>query len=85
MIKPITSLEGAFSLAGRNAIAPGYIRTGFTANPTPEFEAFVKAHQPLDRLGEGIEIGAMAVFLSSPAAAHLTGTIQVIDGGYTLS
>ncbi|MCL1805414.1 MAG: SDR family oxidoreductase [Clostridiales bacterium] len=68
-----------------NAIAPGYIRTGFTANPTPEFEAFVKSQQPLDRLGEGIEIGAMAVFLSSPAAAHLTGTIQLIDGGFTLS
>ena len=68
-----------------NAIAPGYIRTGFTANPTPEFEAFVKAHQPLDRLGEGIEVGAMAVFLASPAAGHLTGTIQLIDGGFTLS
>ena len=68
-----------------NAIAPGYIRTGFTANPTPEFEAFIKAHQPLDRLGEGIEIGAMAVFLASPAAGHLTGSIQIVDGGFTLS
>ncbi|MDR0469146.1 MAG: SDR family oxidoreductase [Peptococcaceae bacterium] len=68
-----------------NAIAPGYIRAGFTANPTPEFEAFVKAHQPLDRLGEAIEVGALAVFLASPAAAHLTGTIQILDGGFTLS
>jgi len=68
-----------------NAIAPGYIRTGFTANPSPEFEAFIKAHQPLDRLGEGIEVGALAVFLASPAANHLTGTIQLIEGGFTLS
>lgn len=68
-----------------NAIAPGYIRTGFTANPKPELVEFVKAHQPLDRMGEGIEVGSLAVFLASPAANHLTGTIQMIDGGYSLS
>ncbi|MCL2120934.1 MAG: SDR family oxidoreductase [Clostridiales bacterium] len=68
-----------------NAIAPGYIRTGFTANPTEEFVRFVQSQQPMDRLGEGIEVGALAVFLASPAAAHLTGTIQVIDGGFSLS
>lgn len=68
-----------------NAIAPGYIRAGLTANPSPEFEAFVKAQQPLDRLGEAIEVGALAVYLASPAAASITGTIQIIDGGYLLS
>ena len=35
--------------------------------------------------GEPIEIGALAVFLASPAAAQITGTVQVIDGGYILS
>jgi len=68
-----------------NAIAPGFTRAGFSANPTPEILDMVKTRQPLDRLGEGIEVGALAVYLASPAAAHLTGTIQIIDGGYTLS
>jgi NAD(P)-dependent dehydrogenase (short-subunit alcohol dehydrogenase family) len=68
-----------------NAIAPGYIRAGFTANPTEEFVDMVKSVQPLDRLGEAIEVGALAVFLASPAAAHLTGTVQIIDGGFSLS
>jgi NAD(P)-dependent dehydrogenase (short-subunit alcohol dehydrogenase family) len=64
-----------------NAIAPGYIRAGFTANLPPELEGPIKEKQPLDRFGEGIEVGALAVFLASPAANHLTGTIQMIDGG----
>jgi NAD(P)-dependent dehydrogenase (short-subunit alcohol dehydrogenase family) len=68
-----------------NAIAPGFIKTGFTKDPDPEFEAFIQSQQPLPRLGEGIEVGALAVFLASAAAAHLTGTIQIIDGGYSLS
>ena len=37
------------------------------------------------RFGEPIEVGALAVYLASPAAAQITGTVQVIDGGYILS
>lgn len=68
-----------------NAIAPGFINAGFTSNPTEQFINFVTSQQVLDRLGEAIEVGALAVFLASPAAGHLTGTIQVIDGGLSLS
>jgi NAD(P)-dependent dehydrogenase (short-subunit alcohol dehydrogenase family) len=68
-----------------NAIAPGYIRAGLTADPPPEFEASILAQQALGRLGEALEVGALAVYLASPAAASVTGTIQIIDGGYLLS
>ena len=68
-----------------NAIAPGFIRSGFTASPSEEFVAYIRSQQPMDRLGEAIEVGALAVFLASPAASHITGTIQVIDGGFHLS
>ena len=68
-----------------NAIAPGFIHSGFTAHPTEQFLQMIREAQPLDRLGEAIEVGALAVFLASPAAAHLTGTVQLIDGGYSLS
>jgi NAD(P)-dependent dehydrogenase (short-subunit alcohol dehydrogenase family) len=68
-----------------NAIAPGFIAAGFTDNAPQSFIDSITAQQPMDRLGEALEVGALAVFLASPAAAHLTGTIQLIDGGYSLS
>jgi len=68
-----------------NAIAPGFIHAGFTANPTQALLDMVNARQPLERLGEGLEVGALAVFYASPAAAHLTGCIQMIDGGYSIT
>jgi gluconate 5-dehydrogenase len=46
-------------------------------------EAFVK-NVPMGRTGEPDEIGPLAVYLASPAAAYVTGTAYVIDGGYTL-
>jgi NAD(P)-dependent dehydrogenase (short-subunit alcohol dehydrogenase family) len=68
-----------------NAIAPGYIAAGFTDNAPETFVNYIRSQQPMDRLGEALEVGAIAVFLASPAAAHLTGTIQLIDGGYSIS
>ena len=46
---------------------------------------YINHQMPLGRFGEPLEVGALAVFLSSPAAAQITGTVQVIDGGYILS
>jgi len=69
-----------------NAIAPGFIRAGFGGeNPSEQFKAYIREQQPLGRLGEGLEVGALAVFLASPAAGHLTGSVQLIDGGFSLS
>ncbi|MCL2366475.1 MAG: SDR family oxidoreductase [Oscillospiraceae bacterium] len=68
-----------------NAIAPGFTRAGFGADPHPLMLKLVEDQQPLKRMGEAIEIGALTVFLASPAAAHITGEVMTIDGGYTLS
>jgi NAD(P)-dependent dehydrogenase (short-subunit alcohol dehydrogenase family) len=38
----------------------------------------------MGRTGEPEEIGPLAVYLASPAAAYVTGAAYVIDGGYTL-
>ena len=67
-----------------NAIAPGYIRAGFTANPTQRHIDLIEMQQPLKRFGEAIEIGAVAAYLASPAAAHITGEVITVDGGYSL-
>ena len=68
-----------------NAIAPGFTNAGFSANADRFILDMVEAQQPLKRMGEAIEIGALAVFLASPASAHITGEVITVDGGYTLS
>src|ERR1700741_1623211 len=69
-----------------NAIAPGLIRTEFARalweddKPRPEPEATT----PLRRRGEPHDIGGIAVFLASEAAAFITGQVIVADGGVTI-
>ena len=69
-----------------NAIAPGLVRTEF-ARALWEDEkrrADRIAATPLRRLGEPRDIGGIAVFLASPAAAFVTGQCIVADGGVTI-
>jgi 2-keto-3-deoxy-L-fuconate dehydrogenase len=46
-------------------------------------EAAFVARQPIGRLGKASEIAALAVYLGSDESAFTTGTIQVIDGGWS--
>jgi dehydrogenase/reductase SDR family protein 4 len=69
-----------------NAIAPGLIKTDF-AKALWEDEARRKereANTPLRRLGVPRDIGGIAVFLASEAAAFVTGQTIVADGGVTI-
>lgn len=49
-----------------------------------EVEAFTM-RIPLGRSGEPDEIATVALFLLSPAASYMTGSLLVVDGGYLLS
>jgi gluconate 5-dehydrogenase len=70
-----------------NAICPGLFMTDTNRQwneRRPEvIEAFVK-NVPMGRAGEPEEIGALAVYLASPASSYVTGAAYVIDGGYTV-
>lgn len=69
-----------------NAIAPGLIKTDF-AKALWEDEQRSKARiavTPLRRLGVPADIGGIAVFLASEAAAFITGQVIVADGGVTI-
>lgn len=64
------------------AIAAGTIQTeGLTESYTPEAIAGWGAAVPLRRLGKPEEVAQLAVFLASDAAAYMTGTTVVVDGG----
>jgi len=69
-----------------NAIAPGLIKTDFARalwEDDQRREARI-AVTPLRRLGVPRDIGGIAVFLASDAAAFITGQVIVADGGVTI-
>jgi len=61
-----------------NAIAPGVTRTGMTSAVSDDLLARV----PLGRIAEPEEIAAAAVWLCSPQASYVTGSVLVADGGW---
>jgi dehydrogenase/reductase SDR family member 4 len=69
-----------------NAIAPGLIKTEFARAlwEDPKRAEERVSNTPLRRLGEPRDIGGIAVFLASPAAAFITGQCIVADGGVTI-
>lgn len=69
-----------------NAIAPGLIKTEFARALWEDDKRRAEREQatPLRRLGEPRDIGGIAVFLASEAAAFITGQCIVADGGVTI-
>jgi NAD(P)-dependent dehydrogenase (short-subunit alcohol dehydrogenase family) len=70
-----------------NCVAPGLVKTDF-ARALWEDEKRLKgrlATTPLRRIGEPSDIGGVVAFLASRAAAFITGTIIVADGGVTIA
>jgi len=61
-----------------NAIAPGVTRTAMTSGVSDELLRAV----PLGRIAEPEEIAAAAVWLCSPEASYITGSVLVADGGW---
>jgi len=65
-----------------NAILPGLFPSKMTAFGIQAVgeEAFAM-EQPTGRIGTPYDMAGMALFLASPASAHVTGTHTLLDGG----
>lgn len=68
-----------------NALAPGVVETPLTApiESRPDWKQAYTAKTLLGRWATAEEIAAPAVFLLSPAAAYITGSVVFVDGGWT--
>jgi NAD(P)-dependent dehydrogenase (short-subunit alcohol dehydrogenase family) len=79
--------EWASSGVRVNAIAPGWVTTAMNEplQAIPEVNQGILTSIPLGRWGTVEEIAAPAVFLCTPAASFITGSVLVIDGGQTTS
>jgi len=68
-----------------NAVAPTYINTPLNAVvfKRPEmYDAWISG-TPMARMGEVEEIASVVLFLAGQGASLMTGSIVVVDGGYT--
>jgi len=73
-----------------NAICPGTVETpswhdrvNENDNPEEAKKSFI-ARQALGRLGTAEEIAALVTYLASNESAYTTGTVNVIDGGWSI-
>jgi NAD(P)-dependent dehydrogenase (short-subunit alcohol dehydrogenase family) len=68
-----------------NAVAPTYIATplnAFVKNSPQMYNAWIGG-TPMARMGEVDEVASVVLFLASDAASLMTGSIVLVDGGYT--
>jgi 3-hydroxybutyrate dehydrogenase len=91
----VTALEGAAHGITVNALAPGYVDTSLVRNQLGDLartrnmpvekvvEDLIFPLVPMRRLLQVDEIANYALFLVSDAAAGITGSVAVMDGGYT--
>ena len=78
----IAALEGGPNGVRANVVAPGWSEAAFPAELDPELAVL---DTPLRRLVTPADVASAVAWLLSPAAAHVTGEILRVDGGYTIT
>jgi 3-oxoacyl-[acyl-carrier protein] reductase len=83
MIKAIAA-EAATRNVTANCIAPGFIETPMTDVLNEKQKTAILGAVPMQRLGQGSDIAAAAVYLASAEAAYVTGQTLHVNGGMAM-
>ena len=67
-----------------NALAPGYTKTEMSPVDEPRFRRHWIEDAPMERYATPEELGPSLLYLASDASSFVTGSVLVVDGGYTL-
>jgi NAD(P)-dependent dehydrogenase (short-subunit alcohol dehydrogenase family) len=67
-----------------NALAPGYVKTEMAPVDDPHFKPRWIDDAPMQRYALPEELGPSVVFLAADASSFMTGSVLVLDGGYTI-
>ena len=67
-----------------NALAPGYVKTEMAPVDDPRFKPLWIDDPPMGRYALPEEMGPSVVYLASDASSFMTGSVLVVDGGYTV-
>ena len=67
-----------------NALAPGYVKTEMAPVDEPQFRQHWILDAPMQRYATPEEIAPSVVYLASDASSFMTGSVLVLDGGYTV-
>jgi 3-oxoacyl-[acyl-carrier protein] reductase len=64
-----------------NTVAPGFIDTDMTRALSDEQRTLLTAQVPLGRLGKPEDVANAVLFLASPLAEYVTGSVIHVNGG----
>ena len=67
-----------------NCVAPGFITTAMTDKLNEEQKAGILGQVPAGRMGEPEEVAAAVLYLASPEASYVTGTVLHVNGGMAM-
>ncbi|MCK5922895.1 MAG: glucose 1-dehydrogenase, partial [Methylococcales bacterium] len=86
MMTKVLALELGRENIQANAIAPGFVKTQFSATlwKNPALSKSIVDATPAKRIAVPTELAGIAVYLASDASSFTTGEVFSIDGGYTL-
>jgi NAD(P)-dependent dehydrogenase (short-subunit alcohol dehydrogenase family) len=87
MLARSIALEHAKDGIRCNLVAPGIVNAGLAqaeVERNPEYAARAAKAIPLGALQEPEDVAAVMLFLCSPAAANVTGSTYLVDGGSSL-
>lgn len=81
----VLALEWSSRGVNINAVGPTFIHTPGTAErlDSPDFRGGVLARIPAGRIGTIGDVAGAVIYLASPASDLVTGTLLLVDGGWT--